>query len=251
MRRLGLVLLLLMVAAPLEAQFGRRGRRGGRPVDLSPNNVEYGHQFTFVRLQYRPAFGESWNPGWAHDYPRAERNFAKILESVTFIEPYMGGSNILRTDDPELFKYPVAYLSEPGQWTMSEPEVEGLRNYLLKGGFLIVDDFGGWDWENFELQMRRALPELQPMRLEPGHPIFNSFFAIDIETLNLPSYRGDADFWGYHEDNDPQKRLMAVVNYNTDIGEFWEFSDAGFVPIDLSNEAYKLGINYLLYAMMH
>ncbi len=98
--------------------------------------------------------------------------------------------------------------------------------------------------------MRRAVPELQPMRLDMQHPIFNSFF--DIRDIEFPySYRGVAEFWGYFEDNDPKKRLMVVVNYNTDIGEFWEYSDQGFIPIDLSNEAYKLGVNYLMYAMLH
>ena len=248
MKRLVVLLLLLVVTAPLEAQ--RRRRRDRDRVEDSLGNVEYGHEFTFVRLQYTPAFGPSWNPGWRHDYPYAERNFAKIVEAVSYVEPYLGGSNILRLDDPELFKYPLAYLSEPGYWTMNEAEADGLRNYLLKGGFLIVDDFGEWDWQNFELQMSRALPELRPMRMDMRHSIFNSFF--DIRDIEFPySYRGVAEFWGYFEDNDTKKRLIAIVNYKTDIGEFWEFSDTGFVPIDLTNEAYKLGVNYLMYAMLH
>ncbi len=245
MKRFVVLGLLLLVTVPLEAQFGRR--RDRRRTANIGENVENIHEFTFVRLQYSAG---GWNPGWYHDYPRAEQNFAKILDELSLVEPYLGGSNILRLDDPELFKYPLASLSEPGQWHMNENEVDGLRNYLLKGGFLIVDDFGDWEWQNFELQMRRALPELQPMRLDMQHAIFNSFF--DIRDIEFPySYRGFAEFWGYFEDNDPKKRLMVMVNHNTDIGEFWEFSDQGFIPIDLSNEAYKLGVNYLMYAMLH
>ncbi len=244
MKRFIVLALLVLMTTQLEAQFGRR--RGRRTSSIG-ENVGNTHEFTFVRLRYS-AGGR--NPGWYHDYPFAEQNLAKILDALTLVEPYLGGSNILTLDDPELFKYPLAYLSEPGWWNMSKHEFEGLRNYLLKGGFLIVDDFGGWDWQNFELQMRRALPELQPMRLDMRHPIFNSFF--DIRDIEFPySYRGVAQFWGYFEDNDPNKRLMVVVNYNTDIGEFWEYSDQGFIPIDLSNEAYKLGVNYLMYAMLH
>jgi hypothetical protein len=240
------LLLLFVVTGPLDAQ-RRRGRGRGEGGGAIAPNTENEHEFTFVRLQYT---GGGWNPGWYHDYPRAEQNFARILEAVTLLDPYMGGSNILRLDDPELFKYPLAYLSEPGYWSMSEAEAEGLRNYLLKGGFLIVDDFGGWDWQNFELQMRRVLPELQPVRLDMRHPIFNSFF--DIRDIVFPySYRGVAEFWAYFENNDPEGRLLVVANYNTDIGEFWEYSDYGFVAIDLSNEAYKLGVNYLMYAIMH
>ena len=246
-RLLVALLLLLTVTGPLDAQRRRGGRGRGESAGPIAANTENIHEFTFVRLQYS---GGGYNPGWVHDYPRAERNFAKILETVTLLEPYMGGSNILRLDDPELFKYPLAYLSEPGSWNMNEAEVDGLRNYLLKGGFLIVDDFGGWDWQNFELQMRRALPALQPMRLDLQHPIFNSFF--DIRDIVFPySYRGTAEFLAYFEDNDPEKRMLVVANYNTDIGEFWEYSDMGFIPIDLSNEAYKLGVNYLMYAIMH
>jgi hypothetical protein len=248
-RNLLLMGLLVAVAAPLDGQYGRRRSRGRGVARIEPN-VGPVHEFTFVRLQYTPSYGPSRNPGWFHDYPTAERNFAKILEAVSLVEPYMGGSNILRLDDPELFKYPLAYLSEPGFWTMNEGEREGLRNYLLKGGFLIVDDFPDMAWQNFELQMRRALPELQPLPLQRDHPIFNSFF--DIRDMEFPySYRGYAQFFGYFEDNDPEKRLMVVVNYSTDVGEFWEYSDTGFIPIDLSNEAYKLGVNYLMYAMMH
>ncbi len=244
MKRFVVLGLLLLVTLPLEAQFGRRRGRGTAGIE---ENVENIHEFTFVRLQYS---SRGWNPGWYHDYPRAEQNFAKILDELSLLEPYMGGSNILRLDDPELFKYPLAYLSEPGAWNMNEREVDGLRNYLLKGGFMIVDDFGGWDWQNFEYQMQRALPELQPLRVDKQHPIFNSFF--DIRDIDLPfSYRGFAEFLGYFEDNDPKKRLMVIANYNTDIGEFWEFSDQGFIPIELSNDAYKFGVNYLMYAILH
>ena len=249
MRRLLLLLLLTAVTMPSEAQFGRR-RRGSW---FSPSaNVDYGEQFTFVRLQYRALYGaRGQGPGWSHDYPRAERNFAKILQEVSNIEPYMGGSNILSLDDPELFKYPVAYLSEPGYWTMSASEVDGLRNYLLKGGFLIFDDFGGgWEWDNMEQQMRVAFPDLQAVKLDASHPIFNSFFHIENPELHQ-SYRGFAEFYGYFEDNDPSKRLLVIVNYNADIGEYWEYSDQGFLPIALTNEAYKLGVNYVIHAMTH
>ena len=156
----------------------------------------------------------------------------------------------LSLDDPELFNYPIAYMSEPGYWSMDAAVVEGLRNYLLKGGFLIFDDFGGWEFENFERQMQIAFPDLQPTRLDDSHPIFNSFFKIE-DPEQHESYRGFAEYYGYFEDNDTSKRLMVIANNNADIGEYWEFSDAGFLPIALSNEAYKLGVNYVVYSMTH
>ncbi len=187
MKRLLVLALLVLAIAPLEAQFGRRRGRGGTPR-IRPN-VENTHEFTFVWLEYSAG---GWNPGWFHDYPRAERNFAKILDEVTFVEPYLGGSNILKLDDPELFKYPLAYLSEPGAWNMNEREVDGLRNYLLKGGFLIVDDFGGWEWQNFEWQMRRAVPSFSRCCWisSTRSSTRSSTFAISnshIRTVALPS----------------------------------------------------------------
>ncbi len=220
-------------------------------------NVEYDGRFTFVRIRYGTGLNEGGFRGrrrqapWAHDFPRAERNFMEILKETTFIAPFMNGSNVFATDDPELTKYPLAYLSEPGYWAPSEEEVEGLRNYLLKGGFLIADDFRGRDWWNFEAQMERVLPDAEFVQLDESHPIFDSFFRIE-SLATLTSYgRELPSYWGLFEDNDPEKRLVVIANYNNDIGEYWEFSDVGYYPIDLSNEAYKLGVNYVIYAMTH
>lgn len=224
---------------------------------VQDDNIPYDGRFIFLRVRYETGLGRFRGWGreapWHHDYPRAEQNLAQILSELTFIEPYDGGSNILTTDDPELFKYPIAYISEPGFWQMGEAEVSGLRDYLLKGGFLIFDDFGGRDIVDLEDQMRRVLPEGRFVELDPStDAIFNSFFAI--ENTNYWSYRGNGRppvYLGIYEDNDPSKRLMVIANYNNDIGEYWEYSDAGWYPIDLTNEAYKLGVNYIVYAMTH
>ena len=178
----------------------------------------------------------------------------KILDEVTFIDPYLGadGGTILTLDDPALFKYPFAYMSEPGYWTLSEDETIGLRNYLLKGGFLIFDDFHADDhWYNLETQMKKVLPDLRWVQLDASHPVYHSFF--DIDSLEYDEvYPGDIPiFFGLFENNDPQARLVAVANHNNDIGEAWEFSMTGWIPIDLSNEAFKLGVNYIMYAMTH
>jgi hypothetical protein len=257
MKRLMIVALLIVgVTATAVAQRGQRGRapRGG---DYKAYNVPYDGRFTFVRLRFTPAagrrgFGRGGGQWWDHDYPRAERNFAKILSEVSHVQPYMGGSNILSLDDPELYQYPVAYMSEPGHWALTESEAQGLRDYLLKGGFVIFDDFAGYDWYNFAEQMGRVLPEARLLPMEESHPIFDAFFRIEnLDGFVHPNYNVTPEFFGIFEDNDPNKRLMAIVNYNNDIGDYWEWSDAGFLPIDLSNEAYKLGVNYIVYAMTH
>ncbi|HEX9692429.1 MAG TPA: DUF4159 domain-containing protein [Gemmatimonadales bacterium] len=248
--------LLAVVAIPSPAEAQRFGRGEGFPDDgnFEQFNVPYDGRFVFVRLRYDPLSSgfRRRNLWWDHDYPRAERHLTTILEELTTVVPRRDGSNILAADDPELFKYPVAYLSEPGHWTMSESEMVNLRAYVLKGGFLIFDDFEGGDWYNFAEQVRRLLPEHQIVRLDPSHPIFHSFYDIDtFEGIRHPYSGRPSQFHGVFEDNDPTKRLLMIINYDADIGESWEWSDTGFIPIDLTNQAYKLGINYIVYAMTH
>jgi hypothetical protein len=218
-------------------------------------NTPYDGRFTFVRVRFEPlGGGDGWrgrDVKWDHDYPCGERHFQRILHELTTISTHLDESNILALDDPELMKYPVAYMSEPGFWSLSDKEAEGLRTYLQKGGFIIFDDFAGEHWYNFAEQFHKAMPDAQLMPLDSSHAIFDSFFHIESLDFDHPYYRVKSQFFGVFEDNDPNKRLLAIVNYNNDIGDYWEWSDEGFLPIALSNQAYRLGVNYVVYAMTH
>jgi hypothetical protein len=147
-------------------------------------------------------------------------------------------------------------MTEAGFWTMSDNETLALRKYLLKGGFVIFDDFRddfrSAGWANFTMQMSRVLPEARVLDLDPSHPIFHSFYDIDSFD-DLPQYydRGRPIFRGIFEGNDPAKRLMVMINFNTDVSNYWEFSATGWVPIEESNQGYKLGVNYIMYALTH
>ncbi len=252
-------LLTILLAEPLAAQSRRmrEGARGAQGIDFDEFNISYNGRFSFVRLRFDPLpeyGGRGWGGRdlkWDHDYPRAERHFTKILDEITSIGPNFDGSVILSVDDPELFRYPVAYMSEPGFWTLTVEEAASLRDYLLKGGFVIFDDFASRHWFNFEDRMLEVLPEARIVELDASHPIFHSFFEINSLDHTHPYYGLRSEFYGIFEDNDPEKRLMVIVNYNNDIGESWEWSDTGYIPIELSNEAYKLGVNYIVYAMTH
>ena len=222
-------------------------------------NVPYDATYTFVRVRFNGfrgrgfarGFGRGGGPGWAHDYPYADQNFIKILDEVTLLGPNTTGTNIIDADDPELHRYPIAYVSEPGEWAPTQEEVDNVAEYLLKGGFLILDDFrSDREWRNVEAIFNAILPGHRFRLLELEEPVFNSFFQI--ETLDLPpptfgQYR--PVFLGLHEGDDPEGRLMVVANFNNDIGDYWEYSDLGYFPIDLSNEAYKFGVNYVIYAL--
>ena len=242
-----LTALAALAAYPLHAQFGRR--RGGDFESRIVPNVPYDGRFTFARIRYA-GFGAmtAEGPGWMHDYPWAEQNLMAIMRELTVLRPYMEGGNIFTPDDPELMKYPVAYLSEPGYWSMSADEATGLRNYLLKGGMLIIDDFQQPRdaWYTLEEQMRRVLPDARWMPIPPTHAVFDTFFGVvnPEQVLQVP-----IQFYGLFEDNDPEKRLMVIANLNADLGENWQHSASGWFPIDMSNEAYKLGVNYLIYGL--
>jgi uncharacterized protein DUF4159 len=255
----GTVMLVLLTVGVSSALAQRRGFGGGfggrnRREAIMPN-PPYDGRFTFVRIRYGPDYGfVSQGLPWSHDYPTGEQHFMKILNELSFLNAHVDETSILPLDSHDLPKYPVAYMAEPGFLTLTDAEAGAFRTYLLKGGFVIFDDFaerrGGWD--NFEAQMRRVLPEGRFVDLDASHPIFHAFFEIpDLDIIPQYYDTGKPIFRGIYENNDPAKRLLVMVNFNTDISEFWEFSDTGLKPIDESNEAYKLGVNYIIYGMTH
>jgi hypothetical protein len=182
-----------------------------------------------------------------------ERNFMTILNDLTTVHPHVGQSNVHVLDDPELGRYPVAYLTEPGFWQPNESEAAGLRTWIAKGGFLIVDDFYKRQWDQFERSMRMVLPDARIVRLDVSHPIFNSFFKI--QSLDGMSHPDDetakAEYLGIYEDNDATKRLLVVIAYNNDIGDYMEWSGQGVYAINFSNDAYKLATNFIVYGLTH
>lgn len=234
----------------------QRGGQGGYGPRLgfggTGENQRYDGRFVFVRMSYPTAMGFGRRePPWAHDYPDGEMNFLKILTAVTNVPANLDGTNVLAFGDPEMFKFPVIYLVEPGFWEMNDEQVDALRAYLLKGGFLIVDDFPYWAWPQFELQMNRVFSDLTWQDLDVTHPVFHSFF--DIETLDIvPAYPALGErpiFRALFEDNDMTRRMYVVANYQNDLSEFWEVSDTGYYPVAETNEAYKVGVNQFIYGL--
>ena len=259
---MALVLVLLAAAGAFaQGRFFGGGFGGPRVRNFKPApNTPYDGRFNFVRVSYEcDASGYWWRgiPSWAHGYPQAEQNLVRIMNEVSFF----GANERINTvtlDDPELFKYPVAYIIEVSWWQMTDAQAAALRAYMQKGGFVIVDDFkadgdfGSPGWGPFEQNMRRVLPGVRFLPMSASHPIFHSFFEIDdLDVIPQAYNSGKPYFFGVYEDNDPSKRLMMIVNYNTDISQYWEWSGTGLRPIDDTNEAYKLGVNYLFYGLTH
>ena len=242
--------LALIAGVTALAQRGGGGGFGGFFQPTYTPNVRYDGQFVFVRMSY-PFQTRRGEPPWAHDYPVGEEHFLKILTYVSNIRAHVEASSVMAFDDPEMFKFPVVYLVEPGFWWLSDTEVVALRAYLRKGGFMIVDDFPMRAWPNFDLQMSRVFPEGQWHDLDIDHPMFHTFFEI-TEFPAFTAYPGlgpTPTFRALYEDNDPSKRMMVVANYQHDLSEFWESSDEGRYVVEATNDAYKIGVNQFIYGL--
>ena len=221
---------------------------------------EYDARYHFARVQFSTGnrgrgfggWGRRGGAMWAHDWPRADRNFLSILRETTFIDTNPELTNVVSFEDPNVFLYPITYIVEPGYWQPSPETLENVGDYLRKGGFLMVDDFRGpRELQNLEFQLRQALPELRLISIDETHEIFDTFFRVNPFEVS-PPYGGYAPvYYGLFEENDPSKRMLVMINANNDMAEYWEFSDYGYYPIDLANDAYKLGVNYVVYALTH
>ena len=174
-RRLFSVLLALSLVFGSTTLPAQRRFRGPTP-DLDVKLTPYDGRFVFARLKFTTAPGGFYYmglPAWAHGFPKAENNLGRILKDVSTMRLHIDASNLLALDDPELFKFPVAYMAEPDYWTMNDKEAASLRAYVLKGGFIIFDDFRddfrnqNVGWANFLTQMRRIIPDARFIDLDP------------------------------------------------------------------------------------
>jgi len=261
-RIIALLAISVVVSATASTTAAQRGGQGvGRNVqyDPGPQKAKYDGRWAFVRVRYNQGLGRG-GPSWAHDWPAGETHFMQILDFVTNLDARQDTTLILNLDDPEIFKYPIIYLCEPGFWTMNDKEAASLRAYLQKGGMIIFDDFhsidraagGGDDWPYFEQAFKQAMPDAKFQDLDIKNTLFHSFFDVPSFDVVHNNYDpGQPIFRGVYEDNDPKKRLLAIINYNTDVSEYWEFSATGFNPVSDTNEAYQIGVNWIIYGFTH
>ncbi|MCZ6672780.1 MAG: DUF4159 domain-containing protein [Verrucomicrobia bacterium] len=231
--------------------------------------------FIFARVRYssyggRGGYGRRgrgrWGGNWATDYPDAELNLAFRLQQMTSLkvspEPV-----VVTLDQENLRDYPFLYIVEPGNMSFGETEVTNLRDYLLNGGFLMFDDFWGYDeWDNVYYEMKRVFPDREPIDLPIEHPIFHIVFDLK-EKPQIPSihhaisYRGTGRTWEredakvvhYRGIFDDDGRLMVLVCQNTDLGDGWEREGESewYFHEFAEKKAYPMGINIIFYVMTH
>ncbi len=238
-------------------------RRGGSRASASQIITEgIPREFYFSRVAYR-GFGGYYGRGrsWATDYPKADQIFLSFIDRLLPNLDAYEHEFVVQLHEPDLRRYPFLYALEVGGMQLSPPEVEGLRNYLLQGGFLVIDDFWGTrEWQNFEYEIRQVLPEYEIVDLSIDHPIFTTFYEIEeiIQVPNVgngvrggPTYERDGFIpmvKGIHDENG---RLMVIINWNTDLGDAWEWADNPQYPLKYSTYAYEMGVNFIVYAMSH
>ncbi len=243
-------------------------RAGASEQQVLAHVNDPGRTFYFTRAMYtdwdrsqggRGRFGRG---SWATDWPKADIQFLIGLKHLTNIDAYEE-DNPVQLDDPEIRRYPFIYALEVGYMNLTDSEVRGLREYLLAGGFLVIDDFWGPnEWFNFEQQILRVLPEYPIVDIPMDHAVLSAFYQIG-EILQVPArMRGPAfgrPTWEDPRDTVPRLRgifdehgrMIVIINYNTDLGDAWEWAEDPWYPLDRANFAYQLGVNMILYAMTH
>lgn len=219
-----------------------------------------------ARLVFSHGAHSSWGPGrpwWRIDWPSAEYFFTGGIKRYTLIDIASDSVHVSLLDDA-VFDYPWLMAQQVGRWHLEDPEILRLREYLYRGGFLVVDDFHGpSQWQIFANVMQRVLPGARIDELDSSNPLMNVLYELDQRT-QIPGRRhlrsaGDggvivdmpftpARWRGIH---DSQGRLMVAVNFNMDMGDAWEHADDPMYPIPMTSLAYRFGINYVVYAMTH
>ncbi len=233
-------------------------------------------KFTFVRVRYDSVggYGESWYSfngrsweRWETDYPEADENFVFRLSELTTLAPNPRAI-VRRLTDEDIFDHPFIYMCDVGWMKLTGEEKKRLREYLLRGGFLWVDDFWGWaEWENLEEHMREVLPEIEWREVPTDHPIFSMVFPMK-ECPQIPARIFAIQGWTtepawIHKSGGLENahfrgwfgkdgRLLAVATHNTDIGDGFEREAEGeWYFQKYSTLAYAMGINIVVYALTH
>ena len=253
-RSIGRSVLLLVLAAGTATLAADSPQVDGSSVAAAPP------EFRFVRLVYADnglRFGG--REQWLTDWPEAEQHLLRGVRRLTRIDTASEGQYLSILDE-RLFDYPWLYAVEVGSWVLNDAEIARLRDYLLRGGFLMVDDFHGTqEWAGFVDGMRRIFPDRPIVDIPPDDPVFHVAFDL-TDHIQIPGIQSLYSGRNYERDGfqaewrgvyDDQGRLMVVVNFNMDMGDAWEHADVPEYALQYTTRAYKYAINYILYAMTH
>src|SRR5438552_5744000 len=228
-------------------------------------------EFAFARMMfpggpldgYRGRFDGDFRLGlslWTQDYPRADRHFSQALRRLTRVHA-RSAEQPVNLDFPEdVYHWPWLCAGEMGDWKLTDAQAKTLREYLLRGGFLMLDDFWGTpEWARFEESMERVFPDRPIVEIEDANQIFHTVYDLD-ERYQVPgqwalrrgsTYRNDGAIPHWRGIFDDKGRIMVAMNFNSDVGDSWEWADDPQYPEKYSALGIRLGVNYVIYAMTH
>jgi Domain of unknown function (DUF4159) len=217
-------------------------------------------EMQFARLFYSERRGYGYGGGsWRVDYPEAEIHFTEGVSRLTRVD-IRGNGVILRLTDDTVFDYPWLYAVEVGYWDLSDYEAQRLREYLLRGGFLMVDDFHGTrEWTGFMESLKRVFPDRPVVEIREEDEVMHVLYDLE-QNIQIPGiralYMGQTyEYDGYMQHwrgiYDDAGRLMVAINFNMDLGDAWEHADDPQYPNPMTALAYRFAVNYVVYAMTH
>ncbi len=197
---------------------------------------------------------------WTMDYPRSDRHFSEALRRLTRVHARSVEQPISLDDADDVYNWPFLYAVEVGYWDLTDDQVKKMREYLLRGGFFMCDDFHGTlEWSNFMRSMARVFPDRPVVEIDSNDPIFHTIFDLDnryqvpgaqfLETRQIWEWDGFEPRWrGIY---DSKGRLMVAICHNMDLGDSWEHADNPLYPEKFTALGVRLGVNYVVYAMTH
>jgi hypothetical protein len=248
-------LALLAMVTVLSAALG-----SDTGISTAKSEVTPFSEFQFVRLAYTDTVGGFGGRDlWLTDWPEAEQHLLEGVRRLSRINANLEAQR-LTIMDAALFDQPWVYAVEVGGWILSNEEAARLREYLLRGGFLMVDDFhGSREWEGFVASMRRVFPDRPIVDIAASSSIFHVAYDLD-DHVQIPGMAALSRGVTYERDGvtphwrgvyDDAGRLMVVINFNMDLGDAWELADIPQYPVHYTVSAYQYTINYILYSMTH
>jgi len=225
-----------------------------------PRDAHEKTEWAFARLRY-PIFGGPFGgSSWGIDFPKADRHFVQGVRRLTRIHTRSSEQVVDLDEGDDVFYWPWLYAVEVGHWDLSDEECKKLREYLLRGGFFMTDDFHGTrEWRIFTATMSRVFPDRPIVEIPSKDPIFHVLYDLDdrvqvagtaaLESGVTYEYDGVEPHWrGIYDD---KGRVMVAICWNQDNGDAWEWADSPEYPEKMTGQAYRLGINYIIYSMTH
>ena len=236
----------------------------------TPPDANQPAEWVFARLMYPPGWNDGYKDGnrfqgdwrvglslWTQDYPRADRHFSAAMRRLTRIS-VRSAEQPVNLDETDEFDYPWLYAVQVGEWGITDQQAGELREYLLRGGFFMADDFhGSEEWSVFQESMRRVFPDRPIVEMEDTDATFHTVYDLE-HRFQVP---GDAHLRSGHKKDgigahwrailDDKGRVMVAISFNSDLGDAWEWADSPEYPERFSDLAIRIGVNYVVYAMTH